>query len=286
MKVRARLHTRLAWITMLRPLNVALGLMSLWITAQLLDIHGIDKVMISTGLVIATFIGASNITNDLFDVRIDLVNRPDRPLPSGRIRLRWAVLYATILFVIGIIASFNLNPHARLLALGGVLPLSLLYTPIIKKIPLIGNIVIGMILGLVFIFSELSLTGQISLSWIPAGLAAGLTIIRELVKDMEDIKGDLVREAMTFPVKYGLENSFYVLVFLSVLLCGGALYPYFSGMYGYTYYITLLVGVEIPLLGSLLFLSRKLTRKRCGYVARVMKFCTVAGLLVIWSSGL
>ncbi len=274
------------WIQILRPLNVFLGLLSLFITAQILHLPIYDRVFFTTALVIATLIGASNITNDIFDIRIDMVNRPNRPLPSGKIRLRVAILYTIILYVIGITATFQLNSGAQLLALGFVLPLTILYTPFLKKVPLLGNLVIGLILGSVFIFSELSLTGQIRITWVPAGLAAGLTTIRELVKDMQDIKGDLVREAMTFPVKYGLENSFYMLVFLSVILCGGALYPYFSGTYGYWYYGTLLAGVEIPLLGSLYYLSRNLTRERCGHVAQVMKLSTVAGLIVIWTTGL
>ena len=84
-----------------------------------------------------------------------------------------------------------MNPLSQWIALGLVLPLIIFYTPILKSIPLIGNIVISLMLGLVFIYTEVVVSGSLEHSMIPAILAFSLTLIREIVKDIQDIDGRL-----------------------------------------------------------------------------------------------
>ena len=85
-----------------------------------------------------------------------------------------------------------------------------------------------------------------------------LSIIRELCKDAEDIKGDAVSNLHTFPRKYGLINTLWFIRFLSLLLCLISIIPFIHGNYGIFYLIILIIGVIIPLLyGTLFFLNNE-----------------------------
>ena len=144
-----------ASIQILRPLNMILSLFAVFIAAWL--VNGITSPLLPyTTLVVLCFAGASNILNDVLDIHIDEVNRPDRVLSSSRLKVRDALIIMSILYALGIMATSYLHPLGRQIALILVLPLLVLYTPLFKRLPFIGNLVVGSILGLVFLLDRKS----------------------------------------------------------------------------------------------------------------------------------
>ena len=191
-----------------------------------------------------------------------------------------------VLYGVGILACTYLQPLGRQIALIIVLPLLILYTPLFKRLPFIGNMVVGGILGLVFLFTEGALNGNVDQMWIPFFLASALSTIRELCKDAADIKGDSIGSLQTFPRKFGLISTLWLLRILSVTLCFFAITPYTSGYYGIVYLILLILGIEIPLLYSMfIILSEKSDSAEYIKVAKILKGVTMVGMLVILSSG-
>ena len=124
-----------------------------------------------------------------------------------------------VIYFFGIYTLFNLSDLAIGIAVIIVLPTLVLYTRIFKRIPLIGNMAVAAVLGIVFLFSEAAFTGTVDTMWTPAWLAFGLTFIRELIKDMEDIEGDKLHGARTFPSVFGVEKSLYLVYFLTIIFC-------------------------------------------------------------------
>ena len=121
----------IAGIQILRPLNMILCLIAVFIAGWLVD--GITSPLLPYAtLVVLCFAGASNILNDVLDIHIDEVNRPDRVLPSGRLRIQNAILLMGFLYAVGIIACTYLHPLGRKIALITVLPFLVLYTPLFK----------------------------------------------------------------------------------------------------------------------------------------------------------
>ena len=142
-----------AGIQILRPLNMILCLLAVLIAAFL--IGGLSSFSLPyTIITVLCFAGASNILNDVLDVHIDRINRPDRVLPSGQLKILEALILMGVLYGIGILACTYLQPLGQQIALITILPFLLLYTPLFKRLPFIGNIVVGCILGLVFLFTE------------------------------------------------------------------------------------------------------------------------------------
>jgi len=273
-----------ASIQILRPLNMILCLFAVFIAGWLVD--GISSPLLPYAtLVILCFASASNILNDVLDIHIDEVNRPDRVLPSGRLRIQEALLIMGFLYAVGIIACTYLQPLGRQIALITVLPLLVLYTPLFKRLPFIGNMVVGGILGLVFLFTEGAVHGNVDKMWIPFFLATALSSIRELCKDAADMEGDSTANLQTFPRKFGLISTLWFLRLLSAMLCCFAITLYTSDNYGIIYLVILILGVEIPLLYSMfVVLSEKSGSADYLKVAKILKGVTIAGMLVILSS--
>ena len=275
----------IAGFQILRPLNMILCLLAVLIAAFLTD-GLLSELLPYTILTVLCFAGASNILNDVLDVRIDRVNRPDRVLPSGRLKILDALILMGILYGTGILACTYLQTIGRQIALITVLPLLVLYTPLFKRLPFIGNVVVGSILGLVFVFTEGAIYGNIDKMWTPFFLATSLSSIRELTKDGADMAGDSTENLKTFPQKFGLISTLWLLRLMTVALCFFAITPYTGGRYGIIYLITLILGVEIPLLYSMfIILTEKSGSTEYVKVAKILKGVTMAGMLVIISSG-
>jgi geranylgeranylglycerol-phosphate geranylgeranyltransferase len=275
----------IAGFQILRPLNMILCLLAIFIAAFLTG-GLLSELLPYTILTVLCFAGASNILNDVLDVRIDRVNRPDRVLPSGRLKILDALILMGVLYGSGILACTYLQPLGRQIALISVLPLLVLYTPLFKRLPFIGNIVVGSILGLVFVFTEGAIHGNADKMWTPFFLATALSIIRELTKDGADMAGDSTANLKTFPQKFGLISTLWLLRLMTTALCFFAITPYTGGCYGIIYLITLILGVEIPLLYSMfIFLSEKSGPTDYVKASIILKGITMAGMLVILSSG-
>ena len=273
-----------ASILILRPMNIILCIFSVLIAAFIVD-GLLSPILPYAMLTVLCFAGASNILNDVLDIHIDKLNRPERVLPKGSLRIQDSMILMSLLYSIGIMTTTFLQPVGRLLALVIILPLLFLYTPLFKRLPFLGNLVVGSVLGLVFVFTEGALYGSVDKMWIPFSLATALSTIRELCKDGEDISGDSKEGLQTFPGKFGLISTLRFLRILSIVFCFFAITPFTYGIYGIYYLLTLILGVQIPLLYSVFILLRENScSSDYSKVAKILKVITIFGMLVIFSS--
>ena len=268
-------------IKILRPLNMTLCLFAVLIAAFLIG-GLLSPILPYAVLIVLCFAGASNILNDVIDVHIDKINRPERVLPSNRLKMHDALLIMTFLYGAGIMITTFVQPLGQKIALIAVLPILVLYTPIFKRMPFIGNVVVGGVLGLVFVFTEGALLGTVDKMWIPFFLATALSTIRELIKDAEDMQGDSAENIQTFPRKFGLLSTLWLLRLLSAGLCFYAIIPFASGKYGIAYLLTLILGVEIPLLyGVFILLKEKSRSSDYSRASKILKGVIMIGMVVI-----
>ncbi|GAH52020.1 unnamed protein product, partial [marine sediment metagenome] len=109
------------WITILRPFNVLITGTAVFIGALLTgSITPLSKIILA--MVSAAFICAGgNVENDYFDVEIDRINKPYRPIPSGRIKRKHALLFSIILTIIGLAIAIFITSKALLLAICAVI---------------------------------------------------------------------------------------------------------------------------------------------------------------------
>ena len=163
-----------------------------------------------------------NIINDYFDVNIDQINKPDKLIIGKYIHRHWAILYHILCSVFGVVIGFwiEFKTHAFLLGLANFICVALLffYSVYFKRKPLSGNIIIALLTAwtvlvisfceINFIFhSELNKQKITRLTFLYAGFAFIISLIREMIKDMEDVEGDRKYSCRTFPIVFGMNAA-------------------------------------------------------------------------------
>ncbi|MFH0967063.1 MAG: UbiA family prenyltransferase, partial [Methanobacteriota archaeon] len=199
-----------ALFRIIRPLNAVMA-----------GLAGILAFVIATGTLIpAVFIvflmvllitAAGNVINDYHDADIDAINRPDRPIPSGCITRRAALVYAVLLFFISIIIGFLFAP-LPLIIIGVVNSLLLwLYASHLKVMPLLGNLIVSYLSASIFLFGgALEGWAGVSANLPIAGATFFVILARELIKDAEDMPGDQAQGARTLPILYGIRITVFI----------------------------------------------------------------------------
>lgn len=150
-----------------------------------------------------------NVLNDIEDLAGDRVNHPERPLVTGEITLVGARRLAVALFASGAVLAVPVAivepPVAAILAVAvaGLL----LYELRFKALGLAGNLTVAGLTGLVFLYGGASV-GAVGVVVPFAGMAFLATLSREVIKDMEDVRGDVDRT--TLPKTLGLARTSWV----------------------------------------------------------------------------
>tara|TARA_B100001971_G_scaffold117229_1_gene107951 strand:+ start:16 stop:855 length:840 start_codon:yes stop_codon:yes gene_type:complete len=269
-------------IKLLRPLNVFTSGLAMVIGSGILGTLNDTGTLLLVMAVVMCFAGAANALNDVVDYEIDKINRPMRPLPSGFVKKRTALFISILLFSMGTLACLELSEAAKVIGIVIAMPFMVLYSKYLKGMPLIGNMIVAFILGLSFLFCGAAFNNM-SPMWIPMILAFGLTLVRELVKDIADMEGDQSVGLKTFPITAGIEKSIQLSIFLSACIGMGAFIPYLYGTYGTWYGILLILGVEIPLGVVVVSLLNNPGISSAIHGARILKFSTLIGLIAIYA---
>ena len=212
-------------IRLLRPLNfvmffagVALG----GLLAVGLDAFAAENLprmllaMASAGLIG----GGANAINDVYDLDIDLVNRPERPLPSGAVSPETARRLWLGLTIFGVAIGWFISPVHGLVAAGAAV-LLWAYSARLKRTPGWGNLAVAVVLGLAIYYGGLvSASGNLVAVLIGALFAFFTTLAREGAKDIEDMEGDARFGARTLPLVWGVRPAarwVLAVIFLTLL---------------------------------------------------------------------
>lgn len=227
--------------------------------------------LLSTLLIAA----AGYIINDYFDVKTDKINRPDTVVLDVAIKRRWAMLLHIIFNALGLFLGFYIaiKCHNLKLVLFQIISILLLwfYSTHFKKQLLVGNLVVSILTASIplmpliygkyfapdvnyFILSMFESSIK-TLVYIVLGysLFAFLTsLAREVIKDMEDYKGDVETGCKTMPIVWGMLTSkvvtFFVLLITIGFLLMACLHFYNLSHFIYLYYILLLLIVPLILI--------------------------------------
>lgn len=227
----------------------------------------------STGFIAA----AGYIINDYYDIKIDLINKPERVVIGKGITRRYAILYHTLLSFAGVAIGTYLSWKIGLLNFGAAF-LLWWYSNSLKRQPLIGNIVVSLLTALaIVIVDSLYKTGN-TLIFIYAAFAFFITLIREVIKDMEDLKGDDTFGCKTLPIIWGIRKTKYFIygVLLVFSLTVVLLDVFYVDLPEYYFLLFLFV----PLLILLITLIKADTKRD---YARLSNFCKIILLLGVFS---
>ncbi len=267
---------------LIRPLNLLITALSVWVGGVLAvgEKVMLDRTLLGAALAAAIVAAGGNAINDAYDEDIDQLNKPNRPIPSGRLDYVDALKLGGGLCLFGIAFSYLLNPKLGLIALLVAL-LLWVYSISLKRTILLGNFTIGLCGGLAFIFGALAVDNPMG-GMYPALFALLIHIGREIVKDIEDVSGDRIYGAMTLPVVAGSRYAQRVAAFMLLLLGFVTFIPYWTGEFSRDYLNTVMVLVDLPLLVIVLFLLGGMEHKGLKRASFALKIIMVGGLVALY----
>jgi len=222
------------------------------LTQILFHVSVLDKILFPIGLrpvidgwnflllsVSSVLIAAAGyIINDYFDINIDQVNKPKSNVVDTVVARRWAMAWHFMLSGMGLLLSAYISWRTGLwyILLGnfGCVVLLFGYSVSLKRKLLFGNIVISLLIAwviLIICFAEIKLASQVTptiaeasnkiirIGILYAAFAFISSLIREAIKDIEDMQGDEKYGCRTMPIAWGVNaTKVYVAVWLVVIL--------------------------------------------------------------------
>ncbi|MGA2524769.1 MAG: UbiA family prenyltransferase [Candidatus Bathyarchaeia archaeon] len=199
--------------------------------------------------------GTAMITNDYFDLSVDKINHPDRPLPSGRITVFELILVAGLFSFAGFLAAALLNLTMLIVALV-IWTIGLLYNWRIKETGLLGNMVVAFSVASTFVFGGLVVGGLFNgIVWTFGSLAFLFDLGEEIAGGAMDIEGDKQRHARSLAILKGRNFALRVSGLLFAAFVSLSFLPFLVGWLGNLYFAL----VTASDLGVVYFTFRLLT---------------------------
>jgi geranylgeranylglycerol-phosphate geranylgeranyltransferase len=215
------------WWTLARGVNVIMGILTVPLGALIVGAASQDNIAIPLllhTLSVAFFMAGWNALNDLQDINADRINHPTRPLASGAIteqaakKFSW-ICFALSAFMLGgiVLHTEQTIGHLEWLDSAAIWGVALIlmssyefdgipFNPCLKKSGLYGNLSVSGLIAVVIVFGAAAVGhGTDILPWTVAICAMMIGTSREIIKDVEDMEGDLERH--TLPMKIGAEKA-------------------------------------------------------------------------------
>ena len=304
-----------ALFKMIRPVNIVIAMVTLAIGYYLLGelllqeirkfietSHGETirwQTLILQALGFAFAIGFANIQNDIWDLETDKLNRPERPLVSGKISVtvaKWTWIVFLVLSLLCGLADSLITKTGFTSAIFFVLLdiLLIAYNKKLKHIPLLKNMTVALLCAtplILCLFYPTGIPETEDLMWTPADkigflfpammFAILLTTAREIYKDLEDEIGDLKAGIMTFPLIAGAPTARRLAGFICIFCWLLLPLPVIQGFYP-TLFLIITVAILTPTFVTTLVLAHK---HKYRQAQKLVKVAMLAGLVALLVSG-
>jgi geranylgeranylglycerol-phosphate geranylgeranyltransferase len=274
----------------LRPINCLMGSLTVIIgllntrTSVSLNIFAVNIIL---GIIAYFFIaGSGMVINDIYDIEIDRINRPKRPIPRGSITLHQAkVLFITYL-IIGLIASI-INSVVTLLGILNVIIAAIfgligwIYAKWGKKSGFLGNIIVSVSFSIGLIYGAV-----LNSSIIPIYIyfffftSFFLLLSREVIKGCEDVEGDNLQGVKTLAIKIGIKKSKYLSMIFAIIAIIFFILNYFTLIINpFLFLITMIFGLVDVGFVIILMLKQEQSKKIFKRISLFLKIGAFLGLV-------
>ncbi|MDB5048886.1 MAG: geranylgeranylglycerol-phosphate geranylgeranyltransferase [Fibrobacteres bacterium] len=264
------------WVKLARLANAVTAGMGVWLGHACLPGPLAWKAAVLGSAAMAVLAAAGNMQNDVLDLQADRINRPDRPLPSGRVAPGPVLSASIALYLLAVLLGFALGGSEGFLTLAMGL-LLWLYNLKLKAMPLWGNLAVAALCALAIYLPELGRFPDFTA--IPVLFAFLTTLAREVAKDAEDVAGDMAIGYNTLPIRFGPDAAKGVTAAACILVVLMLPVPWLHLRYHAGYAVLAALG-PLPLLATILAaLRHSVTDWRA--VQRRMKWIMLTGMAAI-----
>ncbi|HMR90019.1 MAG TPA: geranylgeranylglycerol-phosphate geranylgeranyltransferase [Saprospiraceae bacterium] len=294
------------FIQILRPKNLIIVGITQWIlyhyiilafvATPSLDVFLFSLLVIDTMLIAA----GGYVINDIIDAKTDQINKPSKTYIPSKISLKTATYYYYTLLTVGFLIALYIAYSIDNLPLVIIYPSSCfllyLYSTKYKNSIIIGNVLVSLFVAMVsgiilfaernavFALDDLSKMWRIlELFFAYMVFSFMVNMIREIIKDMEDMEGDKSAGLTTYPIKYGADSAKKLTVIfcaLSILVLVLWLLTTNIPM-DLRVYVFLLLLVASPLVVVIQILTKTTTKRDFSKISAILKYIMLSGLVSI-----
>ncbi len=245
-------------------------------------------------LISATFLSAAAgyIINDYMDIKLDMVNKPNAVIIGKSISRRWAILFHSAFNILAIYLAWLISIKVAFLVFACSL-LLWMYSQYFKKSYLLGNLLVALMTSsTIFILIPFDENTNSSACIAYSLFAFFSNLIREIIKDTEDMRGDSKFNANTLPIKHGTRNTKTIIVCLQIIFIVSCIFliimfPIISTTHNSNFFwfaIYMAIIVIVPSIYTLYLIWNADTKKHFTKLSYLSKLIMVLGVLsmVFW----
>ena len=213
------------------------------VLGEIIALGGLPHVReLALGFVCGFFLSGAALTlNDYFDIEVDKVNAPERPIPAGLLTASDAILLTILATLIGLVAAFFIGSLAFLI---GVIfwVVGVLYNWRFKAYGLWGNLMVAASVGITFILGGITVGQTLNkLVWFFGLIAFLIDLAEEIAGDAMDIEGDKKRSSQSIAIRMGRGTALRLAASLFLLVVLLSFVPFVSGWLGISYLLLVCV---------------------------------------------
>lgn len=274
----------LNYLRLIRIVNCLLAAVGVWVGAYLTWVE--PEWLFPALASAAAFLicAGGNVVNDIIDRDLDRIIHPERVLVTGVITVERARTVAIALNVVGIIPALFISLWLTGLSLLTI-ALLLVYNTHLKRYPMIGNVVVALLAGATFLVGGLSVNTTLALA-LPGPLIAAIYaflfhLVRELIKDVQDLDGDRQAGFRTLPMIVGESVSILLALGMFAVLSVLTYIPVWYGWFGRTYEVITVYVVDLPTLLLLILLWGNPSANMLRLTSHALKLGMLLGLAAL-----
>ena len=292
----------MAYLRLIRPYNLFIVLISQVILQYFIIVPLSDDPIVLSGVLFPLFVldtlivaAAGYVINDLKDYKADLINKPDKTYIPHPVSSKAALMYYSILVGAGFIISLFLAIRTQNLKHIWIYPAATLflyaYAVKLKSTVLWGNILVSVFIaavtGILF-FAQFTSgtdfihkTSLMEICLVYMLFSFLVNLFREIIKDLEDVRGDKSQKVITLPLVYGKQRTKYlgylvIMVQIILIIC----WAFMSGLTeDFSIRIFLILFVAAPMTALIIKLYQAEKPRDFGAVSKMTKLIMLAGLV-------
>ena len=272
------------FLRLMRPINCLMMGLAVIVGASLVGLSSMSEAWSNVvyGFITGfTLTAASMAINDYYDRKIDAINEPGRPIPSGQVKPGEALVFALSLTVIGLVTAYLTNTAYPVCLPTAIVAwiISVAYTTVGKRSGLPGNFLVSLCVSIPFVYGSVAVANELRLNVLLFASIVFLSITgREITKGIVDVQGDKAHNVKTLAVRYGEKKAAVAaaLFYLSAVALSPT--PWLLGIVSF-WFIPLVAATDIGLTASSLILLRNYSRENSRRIKNIVLLWFIFGLL-------
>ena len=270
------------FLRLMRPINCVMMGFAVFVGAVLADpqFASADWLNVIYGFLTGFLLTAASMAiNDYYDRAIDAINEPSRPIPSGLVSTKEALVFVSVLSVVGFFFAYLASLLCLTVAVISWIIMAT-YVTVGKRSGLPGNFLVGACMAIPFIYGSITVMSQVQLNVVLFASMAFLSGTgREITKGIVDVNGDRAQSVKTLAVRYGERNAGVVAALFYVSAVSLTPVTWLIGGLVSFWFVPFVLITDIGLVASSILLLRDYSRENARKIKNLVLLWFVIGLL-------